>query len=201
MALITRIVLAAGRSSRMGETKALMDICGATALERVLRLRIEVDAKTRTLVVCGHDGERVANEARRHGANAIQNENWSSGQTSSLKAGLRALPEETSVVWLHPVDLPMITQDDYSACSRAWQEEGGPSEMLVTSIDKRRGHPLLLGAEWISAFLALADDEPARKVTRSAGDRMHYATVTNHWVRDDLDTPSDLARAIHFLQD
>jgi CTP:molybdopterin cytidylyltransferase MocA len=73
--------------------------------------------------------------------------------------------------------------------------------MLVTSIDERRGHPLLLGAEWISAFLALADDEPARKVTRSAGDRMHYATVTNHWVRDDLDTPSDLARAIHFLQD
>lgn len=201
MALITRLVLAAGRSSRMGETKALMDICGATALDRILKLRGSNGEAIESIVVCGHDGELVAAEAHRHGAKSVINDNWQTGQTSSLKAGLNALRPETTGVWLHPVDLPLITQDDYTACWNAWHARGGDDEMMVTSIDQRRGHPLLFGVGWISAFLELSDDDSARSVTRLVGDRMHYVTVTNPWVRNDLDTPEDLAHAIQFLQD
>lgn len=197
--MITRVVLAAGRSSRMGETKALMDLGGETALSRILGLVAGDSTRLPTVVVCGHDSERVAEEAERHGAIPVLNPDWHLGQTSSLKAGLRALPRETSAAWLHPVDLPLVNQSDYLSCWDGWQEKGGPDELLVSSINHRRGHPLVFGINWFEAFLNLADDEPARAVTRSAGERVHHIIVSNPWVRDDLDTPEDLERARQFL--
>ncbi len=182
-----------------GETKALLDFQGQTAL--ALLAALTLPSPCRTIVVGGYDAAAVAAEAERHGLGFVENLDWEQGQTTSLQCGLRAASADvsTDTLVLHPVDLPLVTQEDYDAVSAAY--DVSPSDevgrrVAATSIGMRRGHPIFFSAAVARELLDLEASGSARSVFGRHQDLIAHAIVSNEWVRRDLDHPEDYAAAL-----
>src|SRR5262245_48818152 len=103
--MIAAIVLAAGKSERMGSPKALLTLGGATFLERILHA-IEQSSIEKTVVVVGR--HRAEIQAAFPDLPLIFNPIWEQGMTTSLQAGIRALPHDVDAAMLFLVDHPFI---------------------------------------------------------------------------------------------
>src|SRR5262245_18015556 len=87
--MIPAVVLAAGRSSRMGRSKASLPIGGDTFLSRIVRTFLEASVED-VVVVVGHDAESIVADFSKSGlpARFVVNANYDLGQLSSMLTGL-----------------------------------------------------------------------------------------------------------------
>ena len=107
--MISAVLTAAGLSSRMGRPKPLLQWRGATLVERQVSVLLEGGA-SEVVVVLGHRSEEVIPYVERAGASYVVNERYEEGRTSSIKAGLAAVPAQTEDVVLLGVDQPRTGQ-------------------------------------------------------------------------------------------
>lgn len=190
---IAAIILAAGRSERMRYPKPLLVFGKETAVDRVVRLCRESRCDP-VIVVLGHDENRVRANASLEGAVVVLNPAHESGRTSSLQAGLRALPPGISAFVLFPVDHAMVESATIAAIVSA--HSGSQHSIVVPVHAGRRGHPALFDASLIPEFLALGPDVPARTVTNADAERVHLFETADAEVLRNMDTPSDYHDAL-----
>src|SRR5262245_7699568 len=92
MAQVAAIVLAAGRSSRMGpQNKLIADIAGKPMVRRVAETALASAARP-VLVVTGHMAAEVGAALSGLDVTPVANPDYATGLASSLKAGIRAVP-------------------------------------------------------------------------------------------------------------
>src|ERR1700720_3324918 len=103
--MIAAIVLAAGKSERMGRPKALLPFRGSTFLESILNA-IARSSIQHTVVVVGH--HRVEIEAQIASPRTVFNPDYEQGMITSFQAGIRALPSDASGAVLFLVDHPLV---------------------------------------------------------------------------------------------
>src|SRR5438093_12979905 len=101
------IILAAGKSERMKYPKPLLIFGKETAVDRLIRVCTEAGCDP-VIVVLGSEEARVRANASLTGAQVVINEVYDAGRTSSLQAGLRALPDEAAAFLLFPVDHALV---------------------------------------------------------------------------------------------
>jgi CTP:molybdopterin cytidylyltransferase MocA len=194
MKALAGIVLAGGEGRRMGVTKALIAIDGATLVERhVARL---VDVGCTSVVVVARDTAadlvrsvlRPSREVQVHGVTT-------GSQAASLAAGLRALDAHggarDDVIIVTPVDMLPAEAETHRALLA--HLEG--STLAVTPLHEGRGgHPVMVRRSVLAPYEgALADTLPSlRDVLASAGASRRRVEVGDPRVLGDLDTPSDL---------
>src|SRR3954462_15668998 len=110
--VIPAIVLAAGRSSRMGRAKATLPAGdGHTFLSRIVQTFLDAGVDD-VVVVVGHDAEAIASAFSRSGlpARFVVNHEYDAGQLSSLLAGLHAVDRPgVSGVLVTLVDVPLVS--------------------------------------------------------------------------------------------
>lgn len=195
--VITRIVLSAGRSSRMGRPKALLEFGPKTAMDLIAALSPPTGFSMSTIIVTGFHHDEIAAKAYDLGWKVVRNENFDRGQTSSLKCGLREVGTDSERVLLHPIDCPLVTNADYRACFEAVAAHRSTDlpPIVIASREMRRGHPVILPNDVAARMLQLGDDEPARGIWKEYASRINHVTVENPWVVRDLDTPEDYAAA------
>ena len=185
------IVLAAGASSRMGRPKALLSIGGRPAIEVVCATLREGGAGD-VIVVVGRHAAEIRAGADLHGVRIVDNPKWASGRTSSIQAGLAALPPTADATLLALVDMPLVRADTVRtilAAPRATKRKPG---VVVPVHGGRRGHPILLFRDLFPRIAALGPDESLREVVRAA--QRLEVRVDDPGVLFDLDTPEDLRR-------
>jgi len=193
--MIVPVILAAGSSSRMGRLKPLCDFDGRTCLELALDACREAGLAP-PVVVLGFHGDTIRRCVGFGDVTVVMNEHAERGQTSSLKAGLRALPERAEAFLLYPVDFPLVSATEIHLLSGAWRARSNGARVFIPSHDRRRGHPVLFDAGLRDAFLQLADDAPARTVVEACHDRVLYVPCETPSVLIDMDTPDDYARCL-----
>lgn len=145
------VVLAAGFSSRMGKCKALLDVGGSAALERILST-LRLSGVKDIVVVSGHYREAVEGEAKRGGARAVFNEHYEKGMLSSIKAGVTALSPNLDAFFLLPVDVPLVKPATLQALKQARRSEPN-SAVVIPAFLGRRGHPPLVATRLIPGIL------------------------------------------------
>jgi molybdenum cofactor cytidylyltransferase len=189
---VTAIILAAGASSRMGRCKAALELNGRTALRRILDA-CAAGGVTRALIVTGAQEDEVRRAAL--GAalarDFVANPRWESGRSSSLQAGLAALPADAAAFLLWPVDVPLPSPGIVAALLAARRDHPG-YEAWIPSHERRRGHPALFARSTIARFLALRDDASARAVVRAL--EAHHVETDDASVLWDMNTPEDYER-------
>ena len=186
-AVIGAIVLAAGSSSRMGRSKAMLTIG--------TRGRTFLDAITETLDAAGVLAVRIVGTPGSEPLppRGVTNPNPGAGMLSSVQCGLRALPENLDAVLVWPVDHPLVERETVVAMIAAFRI--GDSPIVVPTHGGRRGHPVLFAARVFPELHAADPSCGARAIVHAHDDRLELA-VEDSGVIADIDTPDDYAR--HF---
>jgi len=199
--MIPAVVLAAGKSSRMGRTKALLPLgsSGETFLQRIVRVLRDGGADA-VVVVIGGDAEAVRGSLPSDDAqiSAVENPRYEEGQLSSLLVGLAAVErryDNPDAVMMTLVDLPLISEATVRAVREAFL--ANPVAPLVRPRrGGRYGHPVIFNRS-IFGELHRADPSKGAKPVVHA----HAAEEVNVDVDDegtfiDIDTPEDYERFI-----
>jgi len=180
------ILLAAGRSSRFGRNKLLEELNGRTVIERVLATctRSNVD---RTVVVLGFDHIKIKRAISQYDCTFVLNPRSQEGQSSSIKAGLRAIYDDSEAVLITPSDLPLITHEQINAVIQSYRRNG--SKIAVTAYKGKMGHPILFDSSLFAEILRISEDGLGLKevITRHK-DRINKVEVESEGVLLDIDT-------------
>lgn len=184
------LLLAAGRSSRMGGCDKLMEPVGGVPL--ILRQARAVVAAGLDLSVAlpGPDHPRArALEGMPHRPLGLPGS--AEGLGGTLRDGVAALPG-TGRFMILAADLPGITSEDLARV--AGTDPGAARVVIATDAAGALGHPVLFDGSLRAAFAALSGDDGARAIVRSQkGAILTVALPCDHATRD-LDTPEDWAR-------
>lgn len=190
------VVLAAGRSERMGTPKALLDFRGQPFIIRVLEALEALDLKPR-LVVLGPDAPRIRPVLAAHDCLIVENPDVAGGPIGSLRAAVSVLkPLRPAGLLAWPVDLPHVRVATIERLLEAYRHGAAPAVLPVFA--DRRGHPII----WDRAlFEELETSEPAsrhgaRAVLSAHVTELVTVPVDDPAVIDDLNTPEDYERLI-----
>ena len=177
------IVLAAGASTRLGEPKQLVRLCGEERLlERAVRIAAEAGCVP-VIVVLGANADQIAEECRLAPARTIMNEDWRDGMGSSLRVGVAAIEHAERTIVM-TCDQPAVTPGHLLKLMRQCSDGA-----VASGYDGRRGVPACFPASMFPALMQLTGDTGARVLLASA------ELVNLPGGGMDVDTPVTLAEA------
>ncbi len=183
------IVLAGGKSSRMGEPKVLLPWeNGKTIIEHIIEqlLRARVP---RINVVTGYYASEVKPRIKPLGVQVVHNRSYRTGEMiSSMKAGLRAMPDHMSAALIVLGDQPRLQPKVIYEILKAYSE--GKGEIIAPRYQSQRGHPVLISRRYWPEFLSLRNSQAPRDVLNAHEDEIYYVEVDTDSVLHDVDTPS-----------
>ena len=179
------IVLAAGRGSRMGGPKALLEIGGVTLVDRAIRTLFDGGCSA-VIAVLGASGPPSGRHPR---TGFVTNPDWESGMASSLRAGLARACGDAAVITL--VDTPGITP---AAVERLIASHR-PGFASVATFGGEVRTPVLFDASlWEEVASSVSGDAGARHWLRRNPSRVIPVACDDVADPTDLDQPEDLTR-------
>ncbi|HEX9611923.1 MAG TPA: nucleotidyltransferase family protein [Gemmatimonadales bacterium] len=194
------VVLAGGRSARMGSPKALLDFRGHPFVVRILEALEALEVKARVVVV-GPDAPRIRPALAGHDCIIVENADVEGGPIASLRAALRVLEgvrPGAMLAW--PVDLPHVRVATVERLLETYRRVGGEggAPAIVPTFAERRGHPVLWGAALFDELLTseAATRHGARAVLHAHAAEIALVAMDDPAVIDDLNTPEDYERLV-----
>jgi molybdenum cofactor cytidylyltransferase len=189
---VAAIVLAAGRSTRMGTPKQLLTWGQTTLLGEVVN-RLSRCAVTEVVAVTGAAREAVEASLRETPARPVFNPDFASSEMArSLQVGLAALPPKTSAVLVALADQPQIEPEIVNSIIQRWRET--QAQVVAPYHKGQRGHPMLFDSALWPAIAQLPPTANPREMLRVAA-HLERVEVNTDSIFLDLDTPADYARA------
>jgi molybdenum cofactor cytidylyltransferase len=190
---VAAIVLAAGRGTRMGaENKLLADLSGKSIVRHTVEAALASKARP-VVVVSGHQGERIAGALKGLEISHVHNPRFAEGLSTSLTAGLAALPPEIDAVAVMLGDMPEISGALIDRLAAAIDPERG-ALIAVPVRNGRRGNPVVWSRRLFGDLARLEGDVGARHLIGLYADAVAEVPVEDEAVFADVDTPEALAR-------
>ena len=178
----------------MGTQKALLPWKGATLIEYELAQLASIDEVREIIVVTGHKPERItALVAASSRARSVQNDAYTSGKVSSIRAGMAAVEDGADAIMLCAVDQPRA-----SSVLRRLTDGHIASDGLITlpSHGGHRGHPVIFNVTLRDELLAITEEtQGIRAVLERHADAIHVVELDDPAVLLDLNTPEDVEEA------
>jgi len=184
----TAIVLAAGRSERMGTSKARLFLGDRRALDRVLDAS---QGAARTILVLNPTLPAPGGRSGRF--SVVINEHPEQGPLSSLQLALASESRPADHYLMFPVDYPLVERQVVEALVTAAAERR--PRVLIPTYRGLNGHPVVFAGALSSELVALAPGRTARDVLLRPGAEIEKLEVPHESVRIDMDTPFDYGRA------
>lgn len=179
------LILAAGRSRRMGQPKADLPLGPCTFLETILK---RLPARLWVAVVTG-EGAAVP-----EGARQVVNPHPERGQLASLQQGLHAGAAKFAFTLVALVDLPAVRASTYEQLVSAAEAGGG--DLWVPRQGGRRGHPVVFGQACYDDLLRAPLEEGSRWAVARHRSRRVEVEVDDPEIHRDVDTPADYRRLL-----
>jgi len=191
---IAAIVLAAGRSTRMGGPNKLLADVGGRPLVRIAVEEALASRAQPVVVVTGHQREQV--EAALKGLPVIltHNPDFALGLSTSLKAGLAALPAGADGAIVCLGDMPQVDAGLIDRLVAAFEPEKG-ALVVVPTIAGKRGNPVVWSRRFFADLSRLDGDVGARHLIGAYPEAVVEVPVTGRAAFVDVDTP-DALRAV-----
>lgn len=196
--MIAAILLAAGESRRMGQPKPLLPFRGGTLIEHMARELARSEAG-QVVVVLGHEAEHVRATLAGLPVRVAVNDEYRQGMLSSVRRGLRSIPEASEAVLVGPVDQPGLTSGIVNTLIHAWRSSG--KGLAVPVYKGRRGHPLLFSARYVPEVLSGFDAVGLRGLLQRHADELLEVPFDDPAVLGDADTPEEYRRVIDGMAD
>jgi len=190
---IAAIVLAAGRSTRMGGPNKLLAEIGGKALVRIAAEQALASRADPVIVVTGHQRERVEQALAGLSVRLVHNPDFAEGLSTSLKTGVAAVPAAADGAIVCLGDMPQVRAAMIDRLIAAFDPERS-ALIVVPTIEGKRGNPVLWSRRFFPELAALEGDAGARHVIATYGEAgVEVPADTAALV--DIDTP-DALRAV-----
>ena len=188
---VAAIVLAAGRSSRMGGPNKLLAEIGGRPLVRIVAEAALASRARPVIVVTGHQRERV--EAALAGLDVVlvHNPAYADGLSASLKAGIAAVPPAADGAIICLGDMPQVDARLIDRLLAAFDPERG-ALVAVPTIGGKRGNPVVWSRRFFSDLSTLTGDVGARGLIASYPEAVVEVATTDDAALTDVDTPDAL---------
>ena len=188
--MISAILLAAGESKRMGRPKQLLEWQGKTLLQHSLESIIN-SAADEIILVLGHEADRIGKSLPAFPIKIVINPDYKQGMASSLRHGLLAMDPGSEAFLVLLADQPGIGPEIINTLIRAFRQ-ADPKRGIVRPVYRGlRGHPVLIGAQYLQEALQLQGDVGARRILMNHPGDILEIDVDQDAVLKDIDTPEE----------
>jgi molybdenum cofactor cytidylyltransferase len=187
------VILAGGTSSRLGRPKQLLPLGDRPVLAHIVANAL-ASALDGVIVVLGHEAAAIQAQIALGTARVVVNDRYREGQSTSLRAGLAALPSDASAALFILGDQPLIGPAVLDALIAAYHQNAAP--IVMPTYHGRRGNPVLLRRELFPALAQITGDQGARGVIAEHSQEVLAIPIATPPPTDDLDTPEDYERLL-----
>jgi molybdenum cofactor cytidylyltransferase len=188
---IAAVVLAAGRSTRMGgPNKLLAEIAGRPLLRIVVEEALASRAKP-VIVVVGHERAEVEKALAGLPVQLVHNPDFAQGLGSSLKAGIAAVPAEADGAIVCLGDMPQIDASLIDRLIAAFDPDRG-ALIVMPTVEGKRGNPVLWSRRFFPDLMAIEGDVGARHFIGRYSEAVVEVPLENKAALVDVDTPEAL---------
>jgi len=191
---IAAVILAAGRSSRMGRNKLLLDLDGKPILCHAIDQALATGL-SEIVVVSGHQASKVRAVLGERPVKVIEAREHRLGMSASLKAGIRALSPNAAAVLVMLGDMPQVSTPLLQRMIAAYNPLEGRSIVLPT-LNGKRGNPVLFDRRYFPEMLELEGDVGARHLIGAHDDQVAEIVVEDAGAFTDVDTPEAYDRLL-----
>jgi molybdenum cofactor cytidylyltransferase len=189
---VAAVVLAAGRSTRMGAVNKMLAEIGGKPLVRIAAEQAIASRAQPVIVVTGHEREKVDATLKGLPVRLVHNPDFSQGLGSSLKAGIAAVPAESDAAIVCLGDMPQVDAALIDRLIAAFDPERG-ALVVVPSIDGRRGNPVVWSRRFFHDLMSIQGDVGARHLIGNYAEAVVEVPVTGDAALIDVDTPESLS--------
>lgn len=190
--VIPALVLAAGRSSRMGRAKATLPLDDHdTFLTRIVRTLLDAGVDD-VVIVVGHEAEEIVNAFAASGlpARFVVNRDYDRGQLSSLVAGLAVVDRPgVAAVLVTLVDVPLVSAETVRTVVSRYRQTRAP--VVRPTSGARHGHPLLIDRSLFDALRAADPAAGAKPIVRAHSSSDGDVPIADEGAYIDIDSAED----------
>jgi molybdenum cofactor cytidylyltransferase len=186
--MIATIVLAAGRSARMGAHKLLLPLGDRPIVAHVVGAAL-ASALRPVVVVLGHEAARVRAALPPGEFRIVENPLYADGLSTSLRAGLDALPQDVTGAVVALADQPLVTAAHLRRIAEAALTTG--ATIVVATYDGQRGTPTYFARSHFAELRAVSGDAGGRIVIARHPAAVLPLELGDRSVALDVDVPAD----------
>ncbi len=191
---IAALILAAGRSRRMGAVnKLLADVGGEPMIARVADSVLATDARP-AIVVTGHEADRVQAALAGRDVAFVNNPDFRAGLSTSLRRAVEAVeslsePVDGAIVCLG--DMPLVAPSQLERLIAAFDPTDG-RVICVPTYRGKQGNPILWSREFFGEMKEVTGDVGAKHLLGEHADKVSEVAMDTDDVLADIDTPDAL---------
>lgn len=187
---VAAILLAAGRSTRMeAANKLLADVGGKPMLRWAAEAALASKAQP-LIVVVGHEAPGVSAALAGLDATIVVNPDFAQGLSTSLKAGIAAVPAGCGGALVLLGDMPQIGARDLDRLIEAF----APGAIVVPVHEGRQGNPVLWPRSCFAELMQLQGDAGAKRLIAAHTHEVREVKMGTAAIFVDADTPEALRR-------
>jgi molybdenum cofactor cytidylyltransferase len=189
---LAAIVLAGGQSRRMGRrNKLLIEVDGTPMVVRAVDT-VAAAGFDPVIVVTGHQADRVRALLAGRDVAFAHNPDYAAGISTSLRAGINALPDGIDGVLVALGDMPRVRPDHLRRLADAFDPAAERAICLPTWQGKR-GNPVLWARRFFAEMADVGGDVGARHIVGEHAELVCEVEMADDGVLIDVDSPEALA--------
>jgi molybdenum cofactor cytidylyltransferase len=183
------VILAAGGSTRFGSPKQLARWGNKTFVEHVADVALASQARP-VIVVLGAEVEHCRAVLADRPVHIVVNETWVEGQSTSMRAGLAALPPHVGCALFLLADLPGVTPEVINQLIQRHRQTLAP--LIWPEFEGRRGNPVLFDRRLFPELRQISGDTGGKPVLLAHQAQAERVSVAEAGILQDFDRPEDL---------
>jgi len=183
---VSAILLAAGKSSRMGKLKQLMPLGESTILEQTLDNLLGSKA-AEVIVVLGYKAEEVMKRLSGKPIKVVVNPLYRKGMSTSIAAGLKFVDSQSQAVMLTLGDQPYVDSPTINRLIDAFSSD--KKGIVIPTHQGQRGHPLIFAKKYQAQLYDLSGDIGGREIIKQHPEDVLEVPVDCEGIVIDIDTP------------
>jgi xanthine dehydrogenase accessory factor len=188
---IAGVVLAAGKSTRMGQNKLALTLDGKPLVRHSVQAALSARLDP-LIVVTGHEASAVHASLAGLPVTFAHNEAFAEGLSTSVRAGIKAVPPDCDGAMVLLGDMPDISAALIARVAGAFDPSRSRA-ICVATAKGRRGHPVLWGRQFFSEMEHLLGDAGARDLIARHENTLCEVEANNDTPLIDIDTPEEMA--------